>query len=42
MCAQVDLEVMCKRFKNERRLPNFHEFWSKEVHLIKDLQKRKL
>jgi hypothetical protein len=36
MCAQLDLEVMCKRSKKEGRLPNFHEFWSEEVHYNKD------
>jgi hypothetical protein len=25
--------------KKEGRIPNFHEFWSEEVHCKKDLQK---
>jgi hypothetical protein len=41
MYAQLDLEVICKRFKKEGRLPNFHEFWNEEVHCIKDFQIRK-
>jgi hypothetical protein len=36
MCAQVDLDVVGKRFKEEGRPPNFHEFWSGGVHCIKD------
>jgi hypothetical protein len=42
MCAHLDLEVICKRLKKEGRIPNFHDFWSEEVHCKKDIQKREL
>jgi hypothetical protein len=42
MCAQLGLEVIYKSFKIEGRPSNFHDFWSKEVHCIKDPPKLKL
>jgi hypothetical protein len=30
---------MCVQLGLEGRSPNFHEFWSEEVHCIKDLPK---
>jgi hypothetical protein len=36
MCAQLDLEAVCKRPQKEERSPNFHKFWSEEVHLKKE------
>jgi hypothetical protein len=42
MCAQLDLEVMCKRPKKKIRPYNFHEFWSKEVHTKEHPKKIKL
>jgi hypothetical protein len=42
MRTQIDLKVIYKRFKRERRPSKFHEFWSEEVHCKKDLQKRKV
>jgi hypothetical protein len=30
VCAQLDLEVMPKRPRKERRPSSFHEFWSEE------------
>jgi hypothetical protein len=41
MYIQLDLEVVCKRPKKERRPAYFHEFWSEEVYCIKYPQKRK-
>jgi hypothetical protein len=35
------LKVTCKRLKKQIRLSNFHEFWSEEVHCIKDPHKNK-
>jgi hypothetical protein len=35
MCAQLHLEVVCKMLKKKGRPPNFHEFWSEEVHCKK-------
>jgi hypothetical protein len=32
MCAQLDLEVSCKKPKKEKRPSNFYEFHSNEVH----------
>jgi hypothetical protein len=40
MCAQLDLEVMCKKDGKKRRPSNFHEFWSKEVHSKKHPKKQ--
>jgi hypothetical protein len=41
MYAPIESKVICKRYKNEGRLPNFHEFWSEEVHSKKKpLQKK--
>jgi hypothetical protein len=42
MCAQLDLEVRCKRTKIKRRASNFHSFWSKEVHGKKNLKNKTL
>jgi hypothetical protein len=41
-CIQFDLEVMCTRSKQEKRLPNFHEFWGEEVHYIERASKKKI
>jgi hypothetical protein len=42
MCAQLYVELICKRSKKEGRPPNFHEFWSEEAQCIKALHKIKL
>jgi cephalosporin-C deacetylase-like acetyl esterase len=42
MRAQLNLEMIYKIPKKERRPSDFHEFWSEEMHYKKDLQKRKL
>jgi hypothetical protein len=34
MCAQLDLEVMCKSPSKIGITSNFHEFWSEEVQCI--------
>jgi hypothetical protein len=41
MCAQLDLEIIPKRPKKERRPSNLHYFWSKEVHSKKHPKKNK-
>jgi hypothetical protein len=41
MCAQLDLEVICKRTKKERRPFIIHEVWSVEIHNKNDLKKIK-
>jgi hypothetical protein len=41
MCAQLDLEVMSKRFKEKRRISYFHKFWNKEVHNKRTPKKKK-
>jgi hypothetical protein len=33
MCAQLDLEVRCKRPQKKRGPSNFHEFRSNEAHI---------
>jgi hypothetical protein len=40
MCAQLGLEVMCKRPQKKRRPSNFHWFQSKEVHSRKHPKKK--
>jgi cephalosporin-C deacetylase-like acetyl esterase len=42
MYIQLNLEVMGKRPPEKKIPPNFHEFWSKEVHNKKHPAKRKL
>ena len=39
ICAQLDLKVIYKGFKKERRLTNFYKFWGKEVHCIGNFSK---
>jgi hypothetical protein len=41
MCAQLGLEVICKRSKKEGISSNYHEFWNEEIHYLKGLQKRR-
>jgi hypothetical protein len=42
MCAQLDLEVRCKRSENKKRQSSFHSFWSKEVHTKEHPKNKKL
>jgi hypothetical protein len=42
MYAQVDLEVIYNRSKNEGRVFNFYEFWSEEVRYKKSPKKKTL
>jgi hypothetical protein len=42
MCAQIDLEVMCKRPKKNGIPFNFHEFGVKKIHSKKYPPKKKL
>jgi hypothetical protein len=40
MCVQLDLEVICKKPKKERRPSSFYKFWIEEVHSTKDPSKK--
>jgi hypothetical protein len=35
MYGQLDLEVNSKLYELKKRLSNFHEFWSEELHCEK-------
>ena len=41
MCAQLDLQVICKGPLKEQTPSNSNEFWNKELHFEKEKKRKK-